>query len=134
MTKRVDGARLLVAGDPMEPVDRYQRIGGDLVEWRLGYLPQAEVDRAYGDATLAMFPYKPGLDQSGTLLRALGAGVPAVAYDVGRAGRERAPLRGRPRRPGGRRRGDGGRRCASCWTIRRRWSMRARVRGVHARR
>jgi len=45
-----------------------------------------EVDRAYGDATLAIFPYKPGLDQSGTLLRALGAGVPAVTYDVGGLG------------------------------------------------
>ena len=86
VTKRLDGARLLVAGDPMEPVDRYQRMGGDRVEWRLGYLPQAEVDRAYGDSTIAVFPYKPGLDQSGTLLRALGAGVPAVAYDVGGLG------------------------------------------------
>src|SRR5205814_750777 len=55
-------------------------------EWRLGYLPASEVDRAYGDSTLAIFPYKPGLDQSGTLLRALGAGVPAVAYDVGGLG------------------------------------------------
>jgi glycosyltransferase involved in cell wall biosynthesis len=86
VTRLVDGARLLVAGDPMEPVERYQRQAGDLAEWRLGYLPQAEVDRAYGDATLAIFPYKPGLDQSGTLLRALGAGVPAVAYDVGGLG------------------------------------------------
>jgi glycosyltransferase involved in cell wall biosynthesis len=82
VTKRVAGAKLIVAGDPMEPVDRYQRMGGN-VEWRLGYLAQTEIDRAYGDATLAVFPYKPGLDQSGTLLRALGAGVPAVAYDVG---------------------------------------------------
>jgi glycosyltransferase involved in cell wall biosynthesis len=53
------------------------------VDWRLGYLPQAEVDRALGDATIAVFPYRPELDQSGALLRALGAGVPAVAYDVG---------------------------------------------------
>jgi glycosyltransferase involved in cell wall biosynthesis len=86
VVKRVEGSRLLVAGDPMEPVARYQAAGGERVEWRLGYLPQAEVDRAYGDATLAVFPYKPGLDQSGTLLRALGAGVPAVAYDVGGLG------------------------------------------------
>jgi glycosyltransferase involved in cell wall biosynthesis len=86
VTRRVSGARLLVAGDPMEPVEGYQRRAGDLAEWRLGYLPKAEVDRAYGDATLAIFPYKPGLDQSGTLLRALGAGVPAVAYDVGGLG------------------------------------------------
>ena len=76
----------LSAGDPMEPVERYRAAGGDLVEWRLGYLPAPEVDRAYGDSTLAVFPYKPGLDQSGTLLRALGAGVPAVAYDVGGLG------------------------------------------------
>ena len=53
------------------------------VEWRLGYLPQPEIDRAFGDATVAVFPYRPELDQSGALLRALGAGVPAVAYDVG---------------------------------------------------
>ena len=86
VTRRVEGARLIVAGDPMEPVDGYQLQAGGLAEWRLGYLPQAEVDRAYGDATLAVFPYKPGLDQSGTLLRALGAGVPAVAYDVGGLG------------------------------------------------
>lgn len=86
VTKRVAGTRLVVAGDPMEPIERYRVAGGNLVEWRLGYLPQAEVDRAYGDATLAVFPYKPGLDQSGTLLRALGAGVPAVAYDVGGLG------------------------------------------------
>ena len=30
-----------------------------------------------------MFPYRAELDQSGALLRALGAGVPAVVYDVG---------------------------------------------------
>jgi glycosyltransferase involved in cell wall biosynthesis len=80
---RVDGARLLVAGDPLEPVDRYREQAGARAEWRLGYLPQAEVDRAFGEATLALFPYRPELDQSGALLRALGAGVPAVAYDVG---------------------------------------------------
>ena len=78
-TRRV-GARLLVAGDPFESVEAYR---ADHVEWRLGYLPDAEIDRALGDATVAVFPYRPELDQSGALLRALGAGVPAVAYDVG---------------------------------------------------
>jgi glycosyltransferase involved in cell wall biosynthesis len=86
VTQLVSGARLIVAGDPMEPIERYRAAGGELVEWRLGYLPQQEVSRAYGDATLALFPYRPGLDQSGTLLRALGAGVPAVTYDVGGLG------------------------------------------------
>jgi glycosyltransferase involved in cell wall biosynthesis len=82
--RRLDGVRLLVVGDPAEPIDRYRELAHGLdVEWRLGYLPQAEVDRAFGEATVALFPYRPELDQSGSLLRALGAGVPAVAYDVG---------------------------------------------------
>jgi glycosyltransferase involved in cell wall biosynthesis len=74
----------VVAGDPLEPVEPYRAAANGLeVEWRLGYLPQVEIDRAFGDATVAVFPYRPELDQSGALLRALGAGVPAVAYDVG---------------------------------------------------
>jgi glycosyltransferase involved in cell wall biosynthesis len=85
--RRASGARLLVAGDPLEPVEPYRAAADGLdVEWRLGYLPQSEVDRALGEATLAVFPYKPELDQSGALLRALGAGVPAIAYDVGGIG------------------------------------------------
>jgi glycosyltransferase involved in cell wall biosynthesis len=32
---------------------------------------------------VALFPYRPEIDQSGSLLRALGAGLPAVVYDVG---------------------------------------------------
>ena len=82
--RRAGGARLVVAGDPLEPMDPYRTAANGLeVDWRLGYLPQAEVDRALGEATVAIFPYRPELDQSGALLRALGAGVPAVAYDVG---------------------------------------------------
>jgi glycosyltransferase involved in cell wall biosynthesis len=80
--KLVPGARLLVAGEPLEPIEPYQEQAGGLAEWRLGYLPPEEVDRAYGDATIALFPYRPEIDQSGALLRALGAGVPAVVYDV----------------------------------------------------
>lgn len=80
----VGDARLVVAGDPLEPMGRYRELAhGRDVEWRLGYLPEAELDRALGEATVAVFPYRPELDQSGALLRALGAGVPAVAYDVG---------------------------------------------------
>jgi glycosyltransferase involved in cell wall biosynthesis len=82
--RRMGDARLLVAGDPLEPLEPYRTAAAGLdVEWRLGYLPQSEVDRAFGDATVAVFPYRPELDQSGALLRALGAGVPAIAYDVG---------------------------------------------------
>lgn len=77
-TKRI-GARLLVVGDPVD----VEVPTAPHVEARLGYLPDAELDRALGESTVAVFPYRPELDQSGALLRALGAGVPAVAYDVG---------------------------------------------------
>jgi glycosyltransferase involved in cell wall biosynthesis len=77
-------ARLLVAGDPLEPLEPYRAAANGLdVEWRLGYLQPPEIERAFADATIAVFPYRPELDQSGALLQALGAGVPAVAYDVG---------------------------------------------------
>jgi glycosyltransferase involved in cell wall biosynthesis len=82
--RQAGDARLIVAGDPLEPIEPYQAAANGLeVDWRLGYLSQPEIDRAFGDATVAVFPYRPELDQSGALLRALGAGVPAVAYDVG---------------------------------------------------
>jgi glycosyltransferase involved in cell wall biosynthesis len=82
-TKRIDGARLLVAGDPLESIDGYRAAAGERAEWRLGFLSEDEVDRALGQSTVALFPYRPEIDQSGALLRALGAGVPVVAYDVG---------------------------------------------------
>jgi glycosyltransferase involved in cell wall biosynthesis len=81
--RKIEGARLLVAGDPLEPLNGYRLQAGDVAEWRLGYLSAAELERALGEATVALFPYRPELDQSGALLQALGAGVPAVAYDVG---------------------------------------------------
>ena len=80
--RRSDGARLLVAGEPLEPLEPYREAAGDRAEWRLRYLSAAEVDHALGEATVAVFPYRPEIDQSGALLRALGAGVPAIAYDV----------------------------------------------------
>jgi glycosyltransferase involved in cell wall biosynthesis len=82
-TKRIDDARLLVAGDPLESIDGFRAAAGDRAEWRLGFLSEDEVDRALGESTVALFPYRPEIDQSGALLRALGAGVPVVAYDVG---------------------------------------------------
>lgn len=81
--KRLDGARLLVAGEALEPVDGYRAAAGSLAEWRLWYLSEAEVERALGEATVALFPYRAEIDQSGALMRALGGGVPAVVYDVG---------------------------------------------------
>jgi glycosyltransferase involved in cell wall biosynthesis len=79
-TGRLTGTRLIVAGDPAMPLDGLR--GAAHVEWRLGYLSQRELDRALSESTVAVFPYRAELDQSGALLRALGAGVPAVVYDV----------------------------------------------------
>ena len=82
--RRAGQARLLVAGDPLEPLEPYREAAAGVeVEWQLGYLSPEETNRALAAATVAIFPYKPELDQSGALLQALGAGVPAVAYDVG---------------------------------------------------
>lgn len=80
VVRRIDDARLLVAGDPAQPISRD---GAARVEWRLGYLPEHEVERALSEGTVALFPYRPELDQSAALATALGAGVPAVCYDVG---------------------------------------------------
>jgi glycosyltransferase involved in cell wall biosynthesis len=80
--KLADGARLLVAGEPLEPIEPYVEAAGERAEWRLGYLSAGEVDQALGEATVTVFPYRPEIDQSGALLRSLGAGVPAIAYDV----------------------------------------------------
>jgi glycosyltransferase involved in cell wall biosynthesis len=79
-TRALGDVRLLVAGDPAMPLDGLR--GERHVEWRLGYLPQPELDRALSESTVAVFPYRAELDQSGALLQALGAGVPAVVYDV----------------------------------------------------
>ena len=79
-TRALGDVRLLVAGDPAMPLNGLR--GEPHVEWRLGYLPQPELDRALSESTVAVFPYRAELDQSGALLQALGAGVPAVVYDV----------------------------------------------------
>jgi glycosyltransferase involved in cell wall biosynthesis len=83
---RIPGARLLVAGDPRIPLDRLRATAGVRADWRLGYLESPELERALSEATVAVFPYAAELDQSGALLQALGAGVPAVVYDVGGLG------------------------------------------------
>jgi glycosyltransferase involved in cell wall biosynthesis len=83
-TRRLPDARLLVAGDPAMPLNGLR--AAERVEWRLGYLATAELDRALSQSTVAVFPYRAELDQSGALLQALGAGIPAVVYDVGGLG------------------------------------------------
>jgi glycosyltransferase involved in cell wall biosynthesis len=80
VTRRLPDARLIVAGDAAMPLDGLR--DAERVEWRLGFLRSDEVDDVLSQSTLALFPYRAELDQSGALLQALGAGVPAVVYDV----------------------------------------------------
>jgi glycosyltransferase involved in cell wall biosynthesis len=83
---RVQEARLLVVGDPRVPLEGLRRTAGDRAEWRLGYLPDGEFHRALSEATVGLFPYRAEIDLSGALLQVLGAGVPAIVYDIGGLG------------------------------------------------
>jgi glycosyltransferase involved in cell wall biosynthesis len=83
----VPNAELVVAGDPMEPVEPVRKLAQDLgvderIDWRLGYLPDREVDQLMHDATIAVFPYRGRASASGPLATALGHGRPVVATDV----------------------------------------------------
>jgi glycosyltransferase involved in cell wall biosynthesis len=79
--------RLVVAGDPLDPVEPLRELAGELgvaerVEWRLGFLPDEEIPRLMHEATLVALPYRK-IDSSGVLATALGHGRPAVVTDVG---------------------------------------------------
>jgi glycosyltransferase involved in cell wall biosynthesis len=83
----IPGARLVVAGDPLDPIEPVQQLARDLqvddrIEWRLGYLPASEVETLMREATLTVFPYRGGESASGALSTALGHGRPAVVTEV----------------------------------------------------
>ena len=77
---RLPDVRLVVAGDPIDPVPHDPR-----VEWRLGFLPDAELETLLRDAAAVVLPYR-RTDASGVLATALGRGRPAVVSDVGALG------------------------------------------------
>ena len=83
----IPDARLVVAGDPLDPVEPLQRLAdglglADRVEWRLGFLPDEQIPQLMAEATLVALPYRK-IDSSGVLATALGHGRPAVVTDVG---------------------------------------------------
>src|SRR5918992_1435090 len=80
-------ARLVVAGDPLDPVGPLKALARELgvedrIDWRLGYHPTEEVAKLMREATLAVFPYRSGESASGTLATALGHRRPVVVTDV----------------------------------------------------
>ena len=129
----VDGARLLVVGDPRVPLDGLRATAGDRAEWRLGYLPDAELERALSESTVGLFPYRAEVDLSGALLQVLGAGVPAIVYDIGGLGEVVGPVRSRRGRAA-RRRGSDVLRARAAPRRRRRARRRQARRGAGERR
>jgi glycosyltransferase involved in cell wall biosynthesis len=83
--------RLVVAGDPLDPVEPLQRLASELgvserIDWRLGYLPEGEVEDVLADSSVVVLPYRLRVDASGVLAQAVGHGLPIVASDVGSLG------------------------------------------------
>jgi glycosyltransferase involved in cell wall biosynthesis len=74
-------ARLVVAGDPVDPVPR----ANGRVEWRLGFVPEPEVRELMARSAAVVLPYRQ-LDSSGVLATAIGYRRPVVVTDVGSLG------------------------------------------------
>lgn len=54
----------------------------DRVDWRDGFVPEAEMEQLFRDAALLVLPYR-YIDQSGVLFQALRFGTPVLATRVG---------------------------------------------------
>jgi glycosyltransferase involved in cell wall biosynthesis len=83
--------RLVVAGDPLEPVAPLRKLATELgvderIDWRLGFLPDDEVADVLAAASVVVLPYRRRVDASGVLALAVGHGLPIVASDVGSLG------------------------------------------------
>jgi glycosyltransferase involved in cell wall biosynthesis len=82
----IPDARLIVAGDPLDPVEPLQRLAeADRVEWRLRFIEEPEVAELMEEAAVVVLPYRQ-LDSSGVLATAIGYRRPAVVSDVGSLG------------------------------------------------
>jgi glycosyltransferase involved in cell wall biosynthesis len=79
----IPDARLVVAGDPVDPMPQVDLDGS--VEWRLRFLPEAEVRDLMARAAAVVLPYR-RLDSSGVLATAIGYRRPVVVTDVGSLG------------------------------------------------
>ena len=88
--ERVPRVRLVVAGDPLEPVEPLRALAARLgvtarIEWRLGFVPEPEVAALMRSATVVILPYRE-ISASGVLATALGHHRPVVVSDVGSMG------------------------------------------------
>ncbi len=88
--RRVPDARLVVAGDPLEPIAPVLRLASSLgvsnaIDWRLGFIPEAEIAPLIASSAALVLPYRE-IDSSGVLALAFGHGRPAVVSDLGAVG------------------------------------------------
>jgi glycosyltransferase involved in cell wall biosynthesis len=88
--ERVPGARLVVAGDVLDPVEPVREQAARLavdeaIDWRLRYVRDEEIAGLMGEAAAVVLPYRE-LDSSGVLATAIGYGRPAIVSDVGSLG------------------------------------------------
>jgi glycosyltransferase involved in cell wall biosynthesis len=87
----VPEARLIVAGDALDPVDPLRALAhhlgvADRVAWRLTFQSESDIDSLMAEADLVVLPYRRRADASGVLASALGRGRPVVVSDVGNLG------------------------------------------------
>jgi glycosyltransferase involved in cell wall biosynthesis len=90
IVQKVPGARLVVAGDPLDPIgptkELAARLGvSDAIEWRLGYVRDGDVPELFARAAVVVLPYR-DIVYSGVLSLALGFGRPVVVSDLGAVG------------------------------------------------
>jgi glycosyltransferase involved in cell wall biosynthesis len=83
----IPGARVVIAGDPLEPAEPLQRLAeaegvADRIEWRLGFRPDAEIAELLAESAAVVLPYRHA-GSSGVLATALGHGRPVVISDIG---------------------------------------------------
>jgi glycosyltransferase involved in cell wall biosynthesis len=88
--RRVPSVRLVVAGDPLEPIEPVLELASslgvaDAIDWRLGFVPDPEVASLVASAAAVVLPYRE-IESSGVLALAFGHGRPAVVSDLGAVG------------------------------------------------
>jgi glycosyltransferase involved in cell wall biosynthesis len=88
--ERVPDARLVVAGDPLEPIEPVRALASSLgveraIEWRLGFVSDADLAPLLASAAFVVLPYRE-IESSGVLALAFGSGRPAVVSDLGAVG------------------------------------------------
>ena len=90
VVRAVPEARLVVAGDALEPVEPLRELAArlgvaDRIDWQLGYVPGDRIPALMASVTVVVLPYR-RIEASGVLADAVGHGRPAVVSDVGAIG------------------------------------------------